>query len=125
MTTAQPMNEASGQPLAAKWPSTLRDMMDVIMAHFSRQGLDEQKAQREAEAIVVNLAHYFGGRQIYLPQGNSLKRAIRNMDIARCANGRNTAELAAEFNCTERTIQMIVAEQARLRRSAHSQGSAS
>lgn len=109
-------DDVSNRAPSAAWPVLLKNMVDVLDDFFAQRSMPREKAKLEAKAVVAALANYFGGRQIYLPKGNTLKKALRDIDIYRQANGRNTRELADTFGCTERNIQRIVQEQTQLHR---------
>jgi Mor family transcriptional regulator len=108
--------DVSNRAPSGAWPVLLKNMVDVLDSFFVQRGFTRDKAKQEAKAVVATLANYFGGRQVYLPKGNTLKKALRDIDIYRQANGRNTQELADEFGCTTRNIQRIVQEQTQLHR---------
>ncbi len=53
--------------LHARWPQLLADMIDLFCAELQRQGHDEVAARLSASKLVGALAHYYGGRAVYLP----------------------------------------------------------
>jgi Mor family transcriptional regulator len=94
-----------------KWPQTLHEILEVLAANFVRRGFENWKAEAEARAAALELARYFGGGRVYFPGGSQLKNSIRDAEIFRVANGRNTDELAQRYRMTERNVQRIVKEQ--------------
>jgi Mor family transcriptional regulator len=99
-----------------RWPQTLADMVDVLMAIAKRQGKDEQTAFRECRQSVVALSHYLGGRPIYLPKGDAINRALRDEEIFREANRNNIDLIAERHGFSRRAIEKIVARQTALHR---------
>lgn len=100
----------------ARWPSTLREVAEVLESLFLRRGRDRIQAAEDANAVASELASHFGGRQFYLPMNLAQKVAKRASEIASEANGRNTQELAERFGITERSVQRIVSREQSRRR---------
>lgn len=94
-----------------KWGSSLARMIDVLTAYYRRHGRSEEGAIDEAQQVVAVIAHDQGGRNLYLPRGNSLQAAMTARKIYLLHNGRNTEELAERFGMTVRHVQRIYAEQ--------------
>lgn len=90
-----------------KWPKTLTLLFDVV-----ENCLNSEKISRPhlSEKIIVAIAFYFGGRDMYIPNGKSLEMFLRNLRIFQEFNGQNKAELAKEYNMTERRIDQITKE---------------
>lgn len=98
------------------WPRTLSDMVDVLADHMTdRKGLAEDLAMREAQDVIMVIAHYLGGRQIYLPRTDRLRLALRDAVIYRCFDGANHRELAERHGLTPARIYSIIAGQRKLR----------
>lgn len=91
-----------------RWPSTLQSLSEVLNSELDRAGI---KAPHLADKLTIALGHYFGGRDIYIPNGSKLKSALRNIEIWREYNGRNIEQLAATHKLTERQITEVVREQ--------------
>lgn len=94
-----------------RWPSTLAELFDVLRALFLKRGRSEGDAISEAQQAALAIGEYLGGRQIYLPCGESLKNALRDRRIYLEYNGRNKADLAQRHGLTERRVEQIAAEQ--------------
>ena len=107
---------ADSKAAVPHWPQTLLDLRDVLVALFVRRGSTADEAHDCAGACVMELAQYMGGRALYLPMGTRARLALRDAEIFRRANGRNTDALAQEFGLTQRHVQRVMAEQTRLRR---------
>ncbi|CAG21963.1 Mor transcription activator family protein [Photobacterium profundum] len=75
-----------------RWPSTLQSLSEVLNSELKRTKVDEPHL---ADKLTIALGHYFGGRDIYIPNGSKLKSALRNISIWREYNGRNIEQLAA------------------------------
>lgn len=100
---------------ALRWPPMLAELVDVMRAHFARRGTAEDAALREAQAVVVALAHYFGGQQVYIPRGDTLKAALRDAEIWHAFDGRNAADLARRYDMSVITVYKIIARERALR----------
>ncbi len=100
---------------ADAWPQTLADLFDILTDHYTRRrDHPEADARREAEEIVILLAHWLGGRPVYLPRDDSLRRALRDADIYRDFGRRSAAELAQAHRLTPMQIYHIIQRQRRL-----------
>jgi len=97
------------------WPKTLADLMAVVQQQICRsQSLPKEKAYPVARDIIAALAHYMGGRQMYLPRDDRLKRAFRDIQIYQAFDGRNHQALAEQHGLTTMQIYAILAEQKKL-----------
>lgn len=97
------------------WPRTLAELFDVLLAEMGRLGKSEKEAARIARASVIAIAHNLGGRAIYLPRGESVRRAIRDARMWHEHDGRNTQELAERYHLSIRQVYQILSEQKALR----------
>ncbi|NBI12156.1 transcriptional regulator [[Haemophilus] felis] len=102
-----------------KWPSTLVELIDVMRSELVRQGENSIEAQNKASKLVGVMAHYFGGQSFYLPTGNTLKDALRNVMIFRDFNGGNVPTLVRKYKLSESHIYAIIREQRALQRRRH------
>lgn len=99
------VTEIADDNVRKRWPSTLQSLSEVLNSELKRAKVDEPHL---ADKLTIALGHYFGGRDIYIPTGNKLKIALRNIDIWREFNGRNIEQLAARHKLTERQVTQIV-----------------
>lgn len=99
------------------WPKTLHDLMCVIEAQIKHRHPEHAKhAYTLARSNVLAIAHYLGGRQLYLPRDDRLQRALRDHLIYERYRGRaNHDSLAAEYGLTTIQIYNIVAQQRKLK----------
>jgi len=79
------------------WPPLLVNMVAVIEARFKRKGMSDDAAFAEAVEIVMLLANYFGGRNVYLPKGELLRTAMRDLKLWRRYCVKETAEMVREL----------------------------
>lgn len=94
-----------------RWPKVLAELVDVLAAEALRRGRSPDEALQDAQASVLALANYLGGRQIYLPRGDRIASALRDRLIW-CAFPRKSIEqLADEHGTSTRRIEIILAEQ--------------
>lgn len=91
----------------AKWARNLVELIEVVEARYLRQGMSEAEAFRWSREAVLAEAEYFGGRQLYIPRGDDLHRALRDAEIYRRFTGLNLDELAAEYKLTPSQVYKI------------------
>jgi Mor family transcriptional regulator len=96
--------------IAEKWPLRLLELADVTEATILRHAARPGSPREQAERIVRAIAHYMGGRVIYLPKGDDLDRMLRNRAIWRDFTGNNHEALAERENLAVPTIYKIVGE---------------
>lgn len=100
-------------------PQRLVEIYDELFAYnTNRRGLVEDDAARDASAQAILLADYLGGAVVYLPRGDGLRKAVRDSEAYRRHNGRNTEELAREYDMTTTEFYELIAreKQRRLRK---------
>lgn len=102
-----------------KWPRTLSEIIEVLEAELIRQGYEAEKARMLASKLTGVMAHYFGGQSFYLPTGEVLKEAIRNVMIFREFKGNNISALIRKYGLSESHIYAIIREQLKLQRKRH------
>lgn len=113
---ADALEHMQSPEIRAKWPKALADLVSVIEAAHLRAGDAPEIAQRRAFVTVRALSHYAGGRQLYMPKGEILERALRDREIWSRYNGRNIDDLVAEFDLGFVQVYSIIAEQRALHR---------
>lgn len=64
-----------------KWPRDLVALLDIYQASLVRLGYPVEQGSRIAHALISELAVYCGGRYIYLPKGDALEKAIRDVRL--------------------------------------------
>lgn len=96
------------------WPGDLVTLADVIFAQLKREGVEEDESYRQIERVLLAMSFLCGGRNYYLPQGDRIKRALRNKRIFHHFNGRNHRELCQQYKLSEQKIYEIVREQRQL-----------
>ncbi|MDO6542797.1 Mor transcription activator family protein [Photobacterium sanguinicancri] len=102
------VDHISESHMRQRWPSTLQSLSEVLHSELKRAG---NTTPHLADKLTIALSHYFGGRDIYIPNGSKLKSALRNISIWREYNGRNIEQLANHHKLTERQITEIIREQ--------------
>lgn len=101
--------KTTGQDSPHAWPRMLADLVDIVHARLEHGVPDNP---REAcEHIIVAIATYLGGRQLYLPRSERLQRALRDRHIWRDFNGHNVEQLAQQHSLTSVQIYQILSEQ--------------
>lgn len=103
--------------IRSKWPQALADMVTVIEAAHRRAGDDEETARLRAFVTVRALSRFAGGRQLYMPKGEALDRALRDREIwTRHGRECNVEDLATAYSLTTVQVYSILAEQRALHR---------
>ncbi len=102
------VEQIANDDIRQRWPSTLQSLSELLHLELKRQGIDQPYL---SDKLVISLSHYFGGRDIYIPTPNNLQVALRNIQIWRDFDGRNTEQLAIQHQLTERQITSILKEQ--------------
>ena len=97
------------------WPQLLTDMLQVVQAAYADAGAQPEQARELAFVAMRALARYHGGRTFYLPRGETLEQAIRNVRMWDEFNGKNVGELCSRYKLTEQRVYQVLAEQRALR----------
>lgn len=105
----------------ARWPQRLVEIYDLLFAYAKRQGLDDNVAANDATCRTILIADYLGGSVVYLPRGDALRIAVRDSEVYRRHNGRNTEQLARELGMTTTKFYELLARE-RKRRARKFQG---
>lgn len=105
--------------LTNRWPSLLVEVIDVMQAELQRQKVAEPEAKLTASKLVGVMAHYFGGKSFYLPAGDKIKEALRDVQIYQDFTGNNVPELIKKYRLSESTIYAIFRTQRALQRKRH------
>lgn len=96
-----------------KWPKDLAALIDIFEASLKRLGQNEDQAKRIAHTLLAEQANYCGGRYIYIPKGDRLRQAIRDVDLFRdwkdC--GILPDQLAAKYRLSVQRVYQIISEQ--------------
>ncbi|SCY71042.1 Mor transcription activator family protein [Desulfoluna spongiiphila] len=102
------------------WPTLLAELVDVVDDHFRDWAKMEPEVALEwSQNVIVVIAHYLGGRNVYLPRDDKLKRAIRDAMIFRLFDGCNQRELSRKTGLTTAQIYNIIRKQRTLRKDRH------
>lgn len=94
------------------WSPTLEELVDVLERHFDRVRCSSD-ARSDAESVVAVIAEFLGGRTVYLPRSDRLRRSLRDLRILSEFNGRNFEELAQRHHVTPRRVRQIVQQHRR------------
>ena len=97
------------------WPQLLLDMLLVVQAAYTDIGAQPEQARELAFVAMRALAHYHGGRTFYLPRGDKLEQALRDVRMWDEFNGKNIGELCTRYKLTEQRVYQVLAEQRALR----------
>lgn len=96
--------------LPDSYPEVLCDLAVCIQQTLA-QIATADPAVTPALAIVEGIRAQFGGSLLYIPKGEKLDRAARNVAIFAAFTGRNHRELARRHKMTVSKIYEIIAAQ--------------
>ncbi len=97
------------QDVVKRIPAMLQSLMALFTSELRSKGAKDP--ERLAEHLVICMANYFGGMQLYLPRNDKLALELRNIRIYQQHRGGNTEQLAREYGLTSIQIYHIVREQ--------------
>lgn len=115
------MSQIPTPELKAKWPKSLAELCDVLTHELVRQKHAQPEAGLLANKLAAALAHYMGGRAVYLPTGDTLFQALRNNAIYNEWKGNNIDDLSRKYGLSNPQIYAVIAEQRVLHRKRHQQ----
>lgn len=105
------IEEMPADELKHRWPQRLAELVDVTTAVLARRGRTMEQARDDAAAVVAAIAHYLGGRMLYLPSAEKLRIAIRDRRIWSERDDYTVPQLADRYGLTEIMIYQILREQ--------------
>ena len=108
------------QDVVKRIPAMLQSLMALYTSELRSKGIKDP--ERLAEHLVITLANYFGGMQLYLPRNDKLGLELRNIQIFHQHRGGNTEQLARQYGLTSIQIYHIVREQTLAERARRQMG---
>lgn len=105
--------------IEAKWPKTLTELAEILENELIKQGEKHIPPATRAQKLAFALGVYLGGKSIYIPSGQILKKAIRDLEIYRAFDGQNIAELTRRYQLSEGHVYGIIREQRKLQKQAN------
>lgn len=107
--------------ILCRWPATMLAMAEVIEATLRQ--FPDQSPEHVSRSVVIAITQYFSGNRgdgqargrIDFPSPASIARVLRDAQIWREFDGRNTHELAAKYKMPVRTLCYVLRNQRRLR----------
>lgn len=97
------------QDVVKRIPAMLQSLSALFTSELRSKGAKDP--ERLAEHLVICMANYFGGMQLYLPRNDKLSLELRNIRIYQQHRGGNTEQLARQYGLTSIQIYHIVREQ--------------
>ncbi len=109
------IEEAASLP-EARWAPQLTELVAFLEALFRRLRMPPEEAFALAREVVLEQAHAFGGRTMYLPRGDRLLIALRDAEMWRRYTGKTEQieQFAREFGMTTIHVYTIMAKQRKL-----------
>jgi Mor family transcriptional regulator len=101
-----------------RWEGTLKEMVEIAEAKLRSELGDVANVPSLARHVVFALCDTLGGSVVYLPRGDTLKRAMRDAAIFRDwrDGGKPPADLVRKYRLANQTIYDIIARQRALHR---------
>ena len=109
LLTLSSLNADERLDFMQRWPSTLQSLCELM--RVTLEGHAISNSVQISEALATTLSTYLGGRDIYIPNGDRLKDALRDIRIWREFKGNNLEQLSRKYGLTERRISQIITEQ--------------
>ncbi|WP_299494930.1 Mor transcription activator family protein [uncultured Shewanella sp.] len=109
LAVLQSLTEDERKDFIHRWPSTLQSLCELM--RVTLEGYKVTNALMLSEALATSLSTYLGGRDVYIPNGERLKDALRDIQIWREFRGNNLELLSRSYGLTERRVSQIIAEQ--------------
>ncbi|WP_218997449.1 Mor transcription activator family protein [Shewanella algae] len=109
LLTLSSLNADERLDFMQRWPSTLQSLCELM--RVTLEGHAISNSVQISEALATTLSTYLGGRDIYIPNGDRLKDALRDIRIWREFKGNNLEQLSRDYGLTERRVGQIIAEQ--------------
>lgn len=98
-------------PPEQKWPAMLRNLVAVLLEYNRRVlRMTDKQASEDAKERVFLIAHYLGGKFMYLPRGDRLRSAVRDALIWRLAATLKPSEIAEQFGLSEVMAYRIISQ---------------
>jgi Mor family transcriptional regulator len=116
MHTVPPSNDEVLAPNAGNlkaWQGTLGDIHATIAAILREQGHTAEQVSRLSGQLAMALCTTLGGRVVYLPRGESVRRAIRDVQLFTDwrEQAQSIASLAAKYRLSVQTVYDIISKQ--------------
>lgn len=105
--------------VASRWEGNLKEMVELAEVELLKRMPDRTKEIPEiARGVVFAICSTMGGSVIYLPRGDSLKRAMRDAELYRewREQGVEPPDLVRKYNLSSPMIYSIIARQRALHR---------
>jgi Mor family transcriptional regulator len=93
----------------------LTEMREFISAQLKANSIQEELAEKVSKNIAIIFRQNFGGIPIYIHK--SKDHSVRNAEIYRKFNGRNTHELCREYRLCYQQICKIIKNERNQRKS--------
>ncbi|GGY97025.1 Mor transcription activator family protein [Shewanella fodinae] len=91
-----------------RWPANLQSLCELLRSALQNRGVGEMDVL--AEHLATLNGNYLGCRNMYIPSGERLKVAQRDIRIWREFKGNNMEQLSRQYGLSERLVSQIVAE---------------
>lgn len=109
LAVLQTLTDDERKDFTHRWPSTLQSLCELM--RVTLEGYKVTNSLMLSEALATSLSTYLGGRDVYIPNGERLKDALRDIQIWREFKGNNLELLSRSYGLTERRVSQIIAEQ--------------
>ena len=107
--TLSNLKDGEHEDFLQRWPANLQSLCELVRQTLEKRNIKD--SERVSEVLTTALSVYMGGRHLYIPNGDRLKKALRDIRIWRDFKGNNIEALSREYHLTERHITQIIADQ--------------
>ncbi len=88
------------------WPSMVQDLYTLVEYECNKRN-----GQVKPIDIFLSLTHFLGGKHVYIPKADRVRKQIRNMQIYAEFDGKNIQYLVRKYKLVEQQIYRIISQQ--------------
>ena len=86
----------------------LLDIANVLTDALTEEKVDPEKARQLGLLAAEKLRDTYGGAQLYIARGTALTLCRRDLEMYEKFNGINYADLARQFDLSERRVRQVI-----------------
>ena len=102
-------HRTNGKSVSSKGPELLQGLADECSSALAELfGLDKETAERAGREIAERMANQWGGQNIYVPMGLTIRLSQRDQAIYDAFTGNNHNELASQFGVSMQWVYRII-----------------
>lgn len=95
-----------------EYPPLLNEIRCFVQELLVAEQIQPELSEKISRQLAEKIRRKWGGRQLYIPTGRSLKADQRRQLILAAFNGRNQAELSQRFGISLQRVYQILQQHA-------------